>query len=59
MHEGGVFFFFFEGAFFQAKCLVVAQTQGYHLVCIWSVVVKFHGGGVVLKRKLCVRLWIC
>ena len=48
--------FFFEGAFFQPKCLVVAQTQGYHLVCIWSVVVKFHGGGVVLKRMLSVRL---
>ena len=32
-----------------AGCHVVAQTQGYHLVCIWSGLFKFQGGGVVLK----------
>ena len=32
-----------------AGCHVVAQTQGYHLVCIWGSLVKFQGGGVVLK----------
>ena len=27
----------------QAKChVVVAQTQGYHLVCIWGCLVKFQ-----------------
>ena len=30
-------------------CHVVAQTQGYHLVCIWASLVKFHGGGIVVK----------
>ena len=30
-----------------AGCHAVAQTQGYHLVCIWSGLVP--GGGVVLK----------
>ena len=28
---------------------VVAQTQGYHLVCIWGSQVQFQGGGVFLK----------
>ena len=28
---------------------VVAQTQGYHPVCIWASLVKFQGGGLVLK----------
>ena len=30
-------------------CHVVAQTQGYYLGCIWGSLVKFHGGGVVVK----------
>ena len=38
------------------KCPVVAQTQGYHLVCIWGSLVKFQGGGVVLKTMLCARV---
>ena len=46
-------------SFPQAKCHVVANTQGYHLVCIWSSLVKFQGGGVVLKSMLCAGLWIC
>ena len=28
---------------------VLAQTQGYHLECIWGSLVKFQGGGVVVK----------
>ena len=28
-----------------AGCYAVAQTQGYHLVCIWSSLVKFQGVG--------------
>ena len=32
-----------------AGCHVVAQTQGYHLVCTWGSLVKFQGGGVVVK----------
>ena len=40
-------------------CHVVAQIQGYHLICIWDSLVKFQGGGVVPKTMLCVRLWIC
>ena len=32
-----------------AGCHVVAQTQGYHLVCIWGSLVKFQGSGVVVK----------
>ena len=32
-----------------AGCNVIAQTQGYHLVCIWGSLVKFQGGGVVVK----------
>ena len=38
-----------EGRFRRTKCHVVAQTQGYHLVCIWGSLVKFQGGGVVVK----------
>ena len=30
-------------------CHVVAQTQGYHLVCIWRSLVNFQGVGVVVK----------
>ena len=26
-----------------AGCHVVAQTQGYHLVCIWGSLVRFQG----------------
>ena len=37
-------------------CHVVAETQGYHLVCIWGSLVKFQGGGVVLKTVLCARI---
>ena len=51
--------FFFEESFLQAKFHVVAQTQGYHLVCIWGSLVKFQGAGVVLKTMLCARVWIC
>ena len=40
---------YFEGGLRQAKCHVVAQTQGYHLVCIWGSLVKFQGCGVVVK----------
>ena len=39
-----------------AGCHVVAQTQGYHLVCIWGSLIKFRGGvgGVVsIKSMLC------
>ena len=36
-----------------AGCHVVAKTQGYHLVCVWGSLVKFEGGGVVLKIMLC------
>ena len=50
---------FFEGGLRQAKFHVVAQTQGYHLVCIWGSLVKFQGGGVVLKTMLWARVWIC
>ena len=37
---------------------VVSQTQGYHLVCVWDSLVKFHGGGVVVKIMLCARVRI-
>ena len=37
---------------------VVAQTQGYHLICVWGSLVKFQGGGVVLKIMLCARVRI-
>ena len=47
-------FFFLRGGFRQAKSHVVAQTQGYHLICIWGSLVKFQGGGggVVLKFEV-------
>ena len=48
---------FFKRA--SVKCFVVAQTQGYHLVCIWGSLVKFQGGGVVVKTMLCARVQIC
>ena len=41
---------------------VVAQIQGYYLVCVWgSLAVKFQRGGpgVVLKTMLCARVRIC
>ena len=38
-----------KGGLCLAGCHVVAQTQGYHLVCIWGSLVKFQGGGVVVK----------
>ena len=51
---------FFEGGFRQTKwgSHVVAQTQGYHLVCIWGSLVKFQGDGVVVKTMLCARVQI-
>ena len=39
-------------------CHVFAPTQGYHLVCIWSSLVKIQGGGVVLRIMLCARVRI-
>ena len=36
-----------EGGFHRTKCPVVAQTQGYHLVCIWGSLVKFQGVGLL------------
>ena len=50
---------FFEGGFRRTKCPVVAQTQGYHLVCNWGSLVKFQRGGVVVKTMLCARVRIC
>ena len=38
-----------KGGFCLAGCHVVAQAQGYHVVCIWGSLVKFKGGGVVVK----------
>ena len=32
-----------EGVLCLAECHVVAQTQGYHLVCIWGSLVRFQG----------------
>ena len=40
---------FFEKGFRRTKCHVVAQTQGYHLICIWGSLVQFQGDGVVVK----------
>ena len=48
-----------KGGFRRTKCHVVAQTQGYHLVCIWGSLVKFQGGGVVVKTMICARVQIC
>ena len=45
----------FEGCFRQAKCHVVTQTQGYHLVCIWGSLIKFQGGGGLMKFLFKVR----
>ena len=50
---------FLEGGFRQTKCHVVEQSWGYHLVCIWGSLVKFQGGGVVVKTMLCARVQIC
>ena len=63
MHEGGnraalrssqpvapvepFIYFFLEGGFCQAKRHVVAQTQVYHLVCIWESLVKSQGVGLL------------
>ena len=54
---------------FKAQCLpqierglcvagrhVVAKTQGYHLVCVWSSLVKFQGGEFMLYIR--VRIFI-
>ena len=64
MVECGLAEFLYRGLLlsFKAQCLpkiqgrlclagrhVLAQTQGYHLVCIWGSLVKFQGGGVVVK----------
>ena len=38
-----------KGRLYLAGCLVVAQTQGYHLVCIWGGLVNLQGSGVVVK----------
>ena len=38
---------------------VVAQTQGYDLVCIWGSLVKFQEGGIVVKTMPCARVQIC
>ena len=35
---------------------VVAETQGYHLLCIWGSQIKFQGGGLVQEEMLCARL---
>ena len=35
--------FLFEGDFREGGCHVVAQTQGYHLVCICGSLFKFQG----------------
>ena len=52
-------YYFLNGGFRRSKCHVVAQTQGYHLVYIWGSLVKFQGGGVVVKTMLCARVQIC
>ena len=44
-----------KGELCLAGCHVVAQTRGYRLVCIWGSLVKFQGGGVVVKTMLCAR----
>ena len=59
-----VFLYWGLSPFFKAQCLpkiekglclagchVVAQTQGYYLVCIWGSLIKFQGGGVELFYK--------
>ena len=47
-----------KGGLCLAGCHVVAQTTGYHLVCIWGSLVKFQRGGVVVKTMLCGRVQI-
>ena len=42
-----------------AGCHVVAQIQGYHLVCVWGILVKFDLGGVVVKTMLCAKVQFC
>ena len=42
-----------------AGCHVVAEKQGYYLVCIWGILVKFKSNGVVVKTMLCARVQIC
>ena len=42
-----------------AGCHVVAQIPGYHLVCIWGILVKFESNGVVVKTMLCAGVQIC
>ena len=41
-----------------AGCHDVAQTRGYRLVCVLGSLVKFQGGGVVIKTMLCARVRI-
>ena len=48
-----------EGGLCLAGCHVVGQTQSYHLIYIWGSLVKFLGGGVVLKTMLCARVQSC
>ena len=48
-----------KGELCLACCHNVAQTQGYHLVCIWRSLVKFQGGGVVVKTMIYARVQIC
>ena len=48
-----------KGGLYLDGCHVVAQAQGYHLVYIWGSLVKFQGGGVVVKTMLCARVRIC
>ena len=45
-----------KGGLCLAGCHVVAQIQGYHLVCIWGSLLKFQEGRVVLKAMLCAGL---
>ena len=47
-----------KGGLCLTGCHVVAQTQGYHLVCSWGSLVKLQGGGVVVKAMLCARVQI-
>ena len=42
-----------------AGCHVVAQTQGYDLLCLYGSLVNFQGGGAVVKTMLCARVQIC
>ena len=42
-----------------AGCHVVAEKQGYHLVCMWGGLLKFQKGEVVVKSMLCAKVQIC